>query len=138
MANIWNGNNPALNPTGMNINGGMNQSNMQFFGNNTNFLPRYEVIQVNGENGVNAFQMGPNSSVLLLDTSAPIVWLVQTDGAGYKSKVPYDITPHQAVPPVDINQLQQRVAQLEDLINAKYQSDDKSTKSARKSAENKQ
>lgn len=138
MANIWNGNNPALNPTGMNINGGMNQSNMQFFGNNTNFLPRYEVIQVNGENGVNAFQMGPNSSVLLLDTSAPIVWLVQTDGAGYKSKVPYDITPHQAVPPVDINQLQQRVAQLEDLINAKYQSDDKPTKSARKSAENKQ
>lgn len=122
----------------MNINGGMNQSNMQFFGNNTNFLPRYEVIQVNGENGVNAFQMGPNSSVLLLDTSAPIVWLVQTDGAGYKSKVPYDITPHQAVPPVDINQLQQRVAQLEDLINAKYQSDDKPTKSARKSAENKQ
>lgn len=138
MANIWNGNNPALNPTGMNINGGMNQSNMQFFGNNTNFLPRYEVIQVNGENGVNAFQMGPNSSVLLLDTSAPIVWLVQTDGAGYKSKVPYDITPHQAVPPVDINQLQQRVAQLEDLINAKYQSDDKPTKSARKSTENKQ
>lgn len=135
MANIWNGNNPALNPTGMN---GMNQSNMQFFGNNTNFLPRYEVIQVNGENGVNAFQMGPNSSVLLLDTSAPIVWLVQTDGAGYKSKVPYDITPHQAVPPVDINQLQQRVAQLEDLINAKYQSDDKPTKSARKSTENKQ
>ena len=138
MANIWNGNNPALNPTGMNINGGMNQSNMQFFGNNTNFLPRYEVIQVNGENGVNAFQMGPNSSVLLLDTSAPIVWLVQTDGAGYKSKTPYDITPHQAVPPVDINQLQQRVAQLEDLINAKYQSDDKPTKSARKSTENKQ
>ncbi len=138
MANIWNGNNPALNPTGMNVNGGMNQSNMQFFGNNTNFLPRYEVIQVNGENGVNAFQMGPNSSVLLLDTSAPIVWLVQTDGAGYKSKVPYDITPHQAVPPVDVNQLQQRVAQLEDLINAKYQSDDKPTKSARKSTENKQ
>ena len=138
MANIWNGNNPALNPTGMNINGGMNQSNMQFFGNNTNFLPRYEVIQVNGENGVNAFQMGPNSSVLLLDTSAPIVWLVQTDGAGYKSKVPYDITPHQAVPPVDINQLQQRVTQLEDLINAKHQSDDKPTKSARKSTENKQ
>ena len=138
MANIWNGNNPALNPTGMNINGGMNQSNMQFFGNNTNFLPRYEVIQVNGENGVNAFQMGPNSSVLLLDTSAPIVWLVQTDGAGYKSKTPYDITPHQAVSPVDINQLQQRVAQLEDLINAKYQSDDKPTKSARKSTENKQ
>ena len=138
MANIWNGNNPALNPTGMNINGGMNQSNMQFFGNNTNFLPRYEVIQVNGENGVNAFQMGPNSSVLLLDTSAPMVWLVQPDGAGYKSKTPYDITPHQAVPPVDINQLQQRVAQLEDLINAKYQSDDKPTKSARKSTENKQ
>ena len=42
-----------------------------------------EVVKVSGINGVNAYQMTPNSSVLLLDTTAPIVWLVQTDGAGY-------------------------------------------------------
>lgn len=131
MANgIWNGNNPALNPAG--INGGNMVGMAPVFNNtNPNFYPKYEVIQVNGENGVNAFQMGPNSSVLLLDSSAPMVWLVQTDGAGYKSKFPYDLTPHQATPPVDVNQLQQRVAQLEELINARYQSSDKSAKSKR-------
>ena len=29
--------------------------------------PQMEVIRVSGENGVDAFRMGPNSSVLLLD-----------------------------------------------------------------------
>lgn len=34
-----------------------------------------EVVKVNGKNGVDAFQLGPNSSALLLDTTASIVWL---------------------------------------------------------------
>lgn len=42
--------------------------------------PRYEVIQVNGENGARAFAMAPNSSALLMDATAPIVWLCTTDG----------------------------------------------------------
>ena len=46
---------------------------------------KQEVIKVNGKNGANAFQLAPDSSALLLDTSAPLVWLVQTDGAGYKT-----------------------------------------------------
>ena len=45
----------------------------------------YNVTEVNGKNGVDAFCMPPNSSDLLLDTTAPIVWLVKTDGAGYKT-----------------------------------------------------
>jgi len=55
MANgIWNGNNPALNPAG--INGGNMVGMAPVFNNtNPNFYPKYEVIQVNGENGVNAF-----------------------------------------------------------------------------------
>jgi len=73
--------------------------------------------------------MGPNSSVLLLDKTAPIVWLVQSDGAGYKVKTPYDISPHQAVPPADINSLEQRLSKLEEIVNARYQSDDKPAKS---------
>ena len=47
-----------------------------------------EVVKVNGKNGVNAFQLAPNSSALLLDTTASIVWLVQTEGAGYKTSTP--------------------------------------------------
>ena len=49
---------------------------------------RMEVIKVNGEPGARAFNMPPNSSVLLLDESAPIVWLKTTDGAGYASLNP--------------------------------------------------
>ena len=46
----------------------------------TRNAPRYEVIQVNGENGARAFAMAPNSSALLMDATAPIVWLCTTDG----------------------------------------------------------
>ena len=44
---------------------------------------RSEIVKVNGENGARAYQLAPNSSALLLDESSPIVWLVQSDGAGY-------------------------------------------------------
>ena len=36
-------------------------------------LPKQEVIKISGRNGAEMFQMGPNSSVLLLDTTAPII-----------------------------------------------------------------
>ena len=77
-------------------------------------LQRYEIIQVNGKAGVDAFQMGPNSRVLLLDETAPIVWLAQTDGAGYKTATPYTLTPYQQPTPVDVNNLEQRLSKLEE------------------------
>lgn len=45
--------------------------------------PKYEIIRVNGENGAQALQMSPNSEIIVLDNTAPMVWLCQTDGAGY-------------------------------------------------------
>ena len=62
---------------------------------------RSEIVKVNGENGARAYQLAPNSSALLLDESAPIVWLVQSDGAGYKTITPYSITPYQAEPTIN-------------------------------------
>ena len=79
---------------------GINWGNNNLFNPTYNYpqiqmpAPQMQVIKVSGENGVDAFQIGPNSSVLLLDETAPIVWFVQTDGAGYKTKTPYDITLH--------------------------------------------
>lgn len=90
-------------------------------------LQRQEIVKVNGQNGAKAFQMAPNSSALLLDESAPIIWLVQTDGAGYKTEVPYSITPYQAQIEPDINSLEERIRRLEDMINDK-KSDSGSTK----------
>lgn len=78
-----------------------------------------EVIKVNGKGGVDAYQMLPNSSALLLDTTASIVWLVQTDGAGYKTSTPYDITPHQSEEVTQYKSLEERIAKLEESINAK-------------------
>ena len=82
-------------------------------------LQRQEIVKVNGENGARAYQMAPNSSALLLDESAPFIWLVQTDGAGYKTATPYTITPYQAQSAPDLNSLEERIARLEDLINGK-------------------
>lgn len=75
--------------------------------------PRQEVVKVNGENGARAFSIGPNSSALLLDESGTLVWLVTTDGAGYKTVAPFDISPHQAAPAPDFTALEKRIARLE-------------------------
>lgn len=99
-----------------------NQSNTQFL---QNLLLQQaqgqtqEVIKVSGKNGVDAYAMAPNSSVLLLDTTAPIVWLVQTDGAGYKTSTAYDITPHASEEEVQFRSLEDRITRLEEVIDAK-------------------
>lgn len=87
---------------------GINWGNNGVINNPYNFIPQIQmpspqmqVIRVQGENGVDAFQIGPNSSVLLLDETAPIIWFVQTDGAGYKTKTPYDITVHSPEPSIE-------------------------------------
>lgn len=76
-----------------------------------------QVIKVNGENGARAYQIGANSSALLLDESGLMVWLVVSDGAGYKTVTPYDITPHQVAPAPDFGDLESRIKRLEDMIN---------------------
>ena len=78
---------------------------------------RQEIVRVNGENGARAYPMAPNSSALLLDESAPLVWLIQTDGAGYKTATPYTIAPYQAQAAPDYGDLAERVKRLEELIN---------------------
>jgi hypothetical protein len=76
-----------------------------------------EIIHVNGRNGVDAFQMMPNSQALLLDDTAPIVWLVQTDGAGYKTATPYSVTPYQPEPEIDLKEIDARLRRIEEVMN---------------------
>ena len=84
-----------------------------------NFMPKQEIIRVNGENGARAYALPPNSSILLLDETAPIVWLAQTDGAGYKTVTPYTISRYETQPTNDYNSLAERVKRLEEILNAK-------------------
>lgn len=95
----------------------------QYYGNQ-------QIIRVNGENGARALQMQPNASVLLLDETAPIVWLAQTDGAGYKTVTPYKIEPYVKEPEPDVKALMDRVTKLEEMINAKSNFTDAGRKSA--------
>jgi hypothetical protein len=52
------------------------------------------VPQVTGKDGAMAYQLPPNSSALLMDNTAAIVWLVKTDSAGFKTAEAFDVTPH--------------------------------------------
>ena len=76
-----------------------------------------QVVRVNGENGARSYQIGPNSSALLLDESGTMVWLITSDGAGYKTVAPYDITPHQAAPAPDYTTLEERIKRLEGFMH---------------------
>lgn len=88
------------------------------------YQQKTEIIHVNGENGARALQMAPNSNALLLDDTAPLVWLVQTDGAGYKTVTPYSITPYKPAPAPDIKSLEERIAKLEEVLNESHSTAD--------------
>ena len=79
--------------------------------------PQQQVVRVNGENGAKAYGIGANSSALLLDESGTMVWLITSDGAGYKSVSAYDIVPHKTEPTPDFGNLENRISRLEEIIN---------------------
>lgn len=84
---------------------------------------RQEVIRVNGRNGAEAYQMAPNSSILLLDETAPVIWLKTTDGASYPTVTGYKITPIETKPKEEevisrqYIELDERIKRLEEVIN---------------------
>lgn len=55
--------------------------------------PIHMMIRVHGKEGVDAFQMGPDSDALLLDDTGPYIWAKITDGAGYSDPVRYRLVP---------------------------------------------
>ena len=77
---------------------------------------KHEVIKVSGRGGAETFQMLPNSSVLLLDETAPLVWLKTTDGAGYPTITPYTIEPYQPEPEVNVKSLEERITKIEEML----------------------
>lgn len=76
-----------------------------------------QIIKVNGEESARQFQMMPNSSTLLLDEREPIVYLVQTDGAGYKTVMSYKITPINIEKKYDSNDIDKHLHNLEEKLN---------------------
>ena len=81
--------------------------------------PKQEYAKVNGREGALAFPMGPDSSVLALDLNDPILWVIVSDSAGYKTATPWDLSKHVEDLPVkasDLNtQLEKLTARMDDL-----------------------
>ena len=83
-------------------------------------LQHSEIVRVNGENGAKSYPLAPNSSALLLDENNPIVWLVQSDGAGYRTATPYTISAYEyETPKNEFETLEKRIEKLEEIINEK-------------------
>lgn len=115
------------NNIGMNMMGAMNSnSNNMPYANQYQVpqvqrwnLPHYETPLLNGRMDANNFPMGPNSSIILPDAHEDIVWWIRTDNNGNRTVIPWDINVHQDPKPVDLNELQARLANVEEWINAK-------------------
>jgi hypothetical protein len=76
-------------------------------------LPQQQVITVAGPDSLAQIQMGPNSTQLVMEQAAPVVYLVQTDGVGKVSWTAYDITPHKDAAQVQQESIDKRIAALE-------------------------
>lgn len=115
--------------------GSFNTNMNNYIPNVQNSLQRQiqgDILKVSGINGVNALNLAPNTSVLALDETAPIVWLISADGAGYKTPTPYDITPHKDEQKLKANDIETRLSRLEQIVNE--QSDFKSNEQRAKRA----
>lgn len=77
-----------------------------------------KIVRVHGIEGVEALQMAPDSELLAMDDSAPMVWVIKTDSAGYKGvKQAFDITPHVEAPAPDVKGMEERLAAMEQKLS---------------------
>ena len=79
-----------------------------------------KIDRVNGKEGAEAYFLMPNSEVLLLDTTNPIVWLKQTDSAGYGTVTGFNVIPLKEnvdEPQNDYSALEQRIATIEQILD---------------------
>ena len=80
---------------------------------NQNILPQQQIIQANGKASIDALRMAPNSSVLIMDTTAPMVWMCVSDGIGNVSATAYDIAVHKEPEPINVNDIDARLSAIE-------------------------
>lgn len=68
----------------------------------SNVLPAQQVLKAKGRASIDTLQMAPNSSIFIMDETAPLIWLCVSDGLGKVTATAYDIAVHQDTPPFDI------------------------------------
>lgn len=100
-----------------------NQSNMMgqapfnpYFGQRA---PFYRADPIHGENAAWQFPIG-GGEIYLPDADEDIIWWIRVDQNGTKQVTPFDVQPHKAPEPVDMNLILERLNSLEEKVNAKY------------------
>ena len=76
-------------------------------------LPPQQVLQANGRTSISSLKMSPNSSALIMDTTAPIVWLCTSDSLGNVTPTAYDISPHKDVAESQASDFETRLSAVE-------------------------
>ena len=83
-------------------------------------LPPQQILQANGKASIDMIRMSPNSSVLIADTTEPIVWKCVSDGLGNVTAEAFDITHHKSEEEVEkeltanlLNEISERLKRLE-------------------------
>lgn len=108
-----------------------NQSLSQPYLDRLNQMQTQKVTEVNGMNGANAYAIPPNSSVILLDSNLPIVYIKTSDGAGYATTTAYDIKPHEERN-INLESIEERLSKLEAKMNEQSSEPKSKSKSAEK------
>ena len=80
------------------------------------FLPKQEIIKVNGKSSVESIQLAPNSSIIVMDTTAPLVWLCVSDGVGKVTATPYQISEYKEKPPINVDDIEARLSRIEEKL----------------------
>lgn len=75
-------------------------------------LPPQQVLQVNGRESIEKLRMSPNSSLLAIDQTAPIIWFCSSDGIGTVTATPFDYTRHEDAPEPTIDSVQTQLDEL--------------------------
>lgn len=57
-------------------------------------LPPQQILTAKGKASIDTLKMSPNSSILIADETAPIIWKCTSDGLGNVSSEAWDISPH--------------------------------------------
>lgn len=82
-----------------------------------NYLPSQQILQVNGKEGLSNMKLAPNSSVLVVDNSLPLIYKCVSDSLGNVQTTTYDVSVHKEVEEIKMDTIEQRMTFLEQQIN---------------------
>ena len=90
-----------------------------------NILPQQQILQANGKQSIDALRMAPNSSALIADSTAPIVWRCMSDSLGNVTAEAFDIIPHKSEEQIAQDNLTMTISNINERLSrleAQYES----------------